>query len=66
SLDFLSAVLFVSGQYNYDSYKSLANGQYQDYPTYQSNLGTCNDLLCSPNECCVETHRAPVCVALVT
>ncbi|XP_013083165.2 uncharacterized protein LOC106068370 [Biomphalaria glabrata] len=55
-------VLPVNGQYNsYSSYNSYNSGQYQNYPEYPT---TCNDLQCSPNECCVETHRAPVCVAL--
>uniref|UniRef100_A0A2C9KYQ1 Uncharacterized protein n=1 Tax=Biomphalaria glabrata TaxID=6526 RepID=A0A2C9KYQ1_BIOGL len=47
-------------------YNSYKNGQYQSYPVYQSAPSTCNDLRCNPNECCVETHMAAVCVALVT
>ncbi|KAI8735429.1 hypothetical protein BgiBS90_036563 [Biomphalaria glabrata] len=62
-LTFLCVALKANGQNIYNSYK---NGKYQSYPVDQSTPSTCNDLRCNPNECCVETHMATVCVALVT
>ncbi|KAK6989415.1 hypothetical protein BgiMline_012627 [Biomphalaria glabrata] len=57
SLIISSLVSLGNGQYSF-------LGQYQNSQWNSSAISTCNDLHCSPNECCVETHRAPVCVAL--